>query len=174
MTRSTHARFAGAAVLGVLLSAAGPARAEQPSSSEAEQPQAQPRHVFHWDPAWSHRSADYTVAAVAGTIFAVEGLGFNWVQAPLRWTDPILFDADVRSALRATDQSARTAVDIASWTLLGAQLAYPVVVDVPYAWLRYGPRLAGDLFWQDAATLFVAGALDLALGDHTGGARPEV
>ena len=130
---------------------------------------------MHWDAAWSHANAwDYTLAGVAATAFAVEGFALQGHQAPLRWTDPILFDEAARSALRAGDANARSNVDIASWVLMTTQIAYPVVVDVPYAWARYGPKVASDLFWQSAATLFVAGALDLALRDIVGRARPPV
>lgn len=128
-----------------------------------------------WDPAWGHSNAwDYTVGGVAATAFTVELAALQGTQAPLRWTNPILFDADVRSALRISDQGTRDAVDLATWGLLTAQIAYPVVVDAPYAWARYGFWLARDLFWQDAATLFLAGALDFALRDVAGRARPYV
>lgn len=128
-----------------------------------------------WDRAWPHANAwDYSLAGVAATAFAVEGLALQWHQAPLRWTDPILFDQDARSALRAGDPNVRHGVDTASWVLLTTQIAYPLVVDVPYAWARYGRRLASDLFWQDAATLFLAGAVDLAVRDIAGRARPPV
>jgi hypothetical protein len=30
------------------------------------------------------------------------------------------------------------------------------MTDVPYAWARYGPDVARDLFWQDATALAVA------------------
>ncbi len=105
---------------------------------------------------------------------AFEVIGLQNTQAPLRWTDPILFDEPVRDALRASDPSARQAADAVSWGLWGAQLALPVFVDLPYAWARYGLPLARDLFWQDAATLLFAGALDLALRDLVGRARPPV
>jgi membrane-associated phospholipid phosphatase len=144
-------------------------------AQDVVEPLDQEHRTPHWDPAWPHANAwDYTVASVAATAFAVEGLTLQWHQSPLRWTDPILFDQDVRSALRASDGNARQAVDLASWGLIVTQIAYPVVVDVPYAFARYGRRLAWDLFWEDAATLFLAGALDFALRDLTGRARPEV
>ena len=134
-----------------------------------------PKREPKWDTAWPHANEwDYALGAVAATTFAAEGFALQWHQSPLRWTDPILFDQDARSALRAGDPNVRHGVDSASWVLLTTQIAYPLVVDVPYAWARYGRRLASDLFWQDAATLFLAGAVDLALRDIAGRARPPV
>ena len=119
-------------------------------------------------------SWDYGIAGFAGAVFAVQGLGFQWAQAPVHWTGPILFDSAVRSALRAPDGSTRNLVNDVSWAFLAAQIAYPLVVDVPYAWSRDDFGLARDLFWQDAATLFLAGAVDLTLRDVVGRARPYV
>ncbi len=141
--------------------------------ARADAPRAAPK--VHWDPAWSHANAwDYTIAGAAATTFAVELAVLQPMQPPLRWADPILFDRDVRSALRLTDNSSRDAVDVASWALLVTQIAYPVVVDVPYAWARHGFGVARDLLWQDAVTLFLAGAVDLTLRDLVGRARPYV
>ena len=137
--------------------------------------QEKERHERRWDAAWPHANAwYYGIGSAAATAFAVEGLALQWHQSPLRWTDPILFDEDVRQALRAPDAGTRQAVDMASWGLIITQIAYPVVVDVPYAFARYGKQLAWDLVWEDAATLFLAGALDFALRDLVGRARPQV
>src|SRR5208282_3495159 len=52
-------------------------------------------------------------------------------------------------------------------------IAYPVVVDVPYACRRYGSRVAWDLFWQDATALSLATFVDLNLRDIVGRSRPS-
>ncbi len=145
------------------------------AQNEVLVPEEHEHRTAKWDPAWPHANEwDYALAGVFATAFAVEGITLQGHQAPLRWTGPILFDEDVRDALRASSNDVRQNVDLASWVLITTQIAYPVVVDVPYAYSRYGRRVANDLFWQDAVTLFLAGALDFALRDLAGRARPEV
>ena len=129
---------------------------------------AEPTHAPTHADAW-----DYTLTAFATTIVAVDFAVPQTVRQP-RWTEPILFDADARSALRVNDASTRTSLENAAWGLWFAQLGYPVLVDVPYAWARYGSAVARDLFWQDAVTLTVAGALDAVLRDAAGRLRPDV
>jgi len=161
-------------VLGVLVGMSVPARAEDvaPSSEEAKGPWPQKPH---WDPAWSHSNPwDYTLAGLSLGVFAFEGLVLQPVRPTMRWMDPILFDSDVRAALRVTDPQAQQTLQNVGWVLWGAQIAIPLFVDIPYAWTRYGFGLARDLFWQDAATLLLAAAVDLGLRDLAGRARPSV
>jgi membrane-associated phospholipid phosphatase len=132
-------------------------------------------HEAHWDPGWSHSNAwDYSLAGASAAALIVEGLVLQPMRPPLRWSNPILFDSDVRGALRLSNASARTTVENVAWALWGLQIAYPVLVDIPLAWARYDYALARDLFWQDAATLTLAGAVDLAVRDLVGRARPGV
>ena len=137
---------------------------------------AEPAHKarrVHWDPAWTHANAwDYSLTAFATTVFAID-LAPQPIRQP-HWVQPILFDADARSALRVSDKGTRTTLENTAWGLWFAQMAFPVVVDVPYAWARYGSGVARDLFWQDAVTLTVAGAVDALLRDLTGRLRPDV
>ena len=129
---------------------------------------AEPPHKPTRSDAW-----DYTLTAFATTVVAVDLAMPRSVSAP-NWTQPILFDADVRSALRVDDIGARHALENAAWGLWFAQMGYPLFVDVPYAWAHYGAAVARDLFWQDAATLTIAGAIDALLRDMTGRLRPDV
>jgi membrane-associated phospholipid phosphatase len=137
---------------------------------DAEPPR---KHRVHWDDAWTHANEwDYTLAAFGATIATV---GLTVSPTPhAHWTQPILFDADVRSALRVSDAGTRKALENAAWGLWSAQLAFPLVVDVPYAWARYGFPVARDLFWQDAVTLTIAGAIDGFFRDAVGRLRPDV
>lgn len=137
---------------------------------------AEPPHKprVRWDAAWTHANAwDYTLTAFATTVFTVDLVGPQPVREP-HWTQPILFDADARSALRVGDKDTRTSLENAAWGLWFAQMGYPLFVDVPYAWARYGSSVARDLFWQDATTLTIAGALDALLRDMSGRLRPDV
>jgi membrane-associated phospholipid phosphatase len=119
----------------------------------------------------SHSDAwDYSLAAVGTVGLIVQLVVLTPIRPTLRWDDPILFDTAVRKALW-TPGAAKAEVDTA-WTLLGLQLAYPVLVDVPYVWAHRDPQLARDLFWQDAVTLTLASAVDLGLRDIVGRARP--
>ncbi len=156
--------------------AAGSASAQPPATKTATAAKTAPaphRNRVRWDPAWPHANAwDYTLAGVGATTALVEAIVLQPMRPPLHWTDPILFDSDVRDALRLTDPTGRDVLEGVSWGLWGAQLALPLLVDVPYAWGRYGFWLARDLFWQDAATLTVAAALDLGLRNLAGRARP--
>jgi len=135
----------------------------------------QPRHRPRWDRAWTHHGVwDYSLAGTSALAVVVEGVVLQPIRPPLRWTAPILFDADVRGALRASSASTRNTLEDVSWALWGMQIAYPVLVDVPFAWARGDHQLAVDLFWQDAATLTFAAAVDLGLRDLAGRARPRV
>ena len=134
-----------------------------------------PRHHAHWDAGWTHAGAwDYSVTAVSSATLLVEAIVLQPKRPPLRWSGPILFDADVRSALRATSASTRNSLEDLTWALWAAQVAYPVLVDVPLAWVHGDRALARDLFWQDAVTLTLAAAVDLGLRDLAGRARPFV
>jgi membrane-associated phospholipid phosphatase len=138
-------------------------------STDSSQP-ARPHDVL-----WSHSNAwDYSLAGVGAAVLVVELGVLQPIRPPLRWTGPILFDTDVRNALRASDEHTRHNIEFVGWALWGAQLAWPVLVDVPYAWSRYSYAMARDLFWQDAMTLTLAGAVDGALRDLVGRARPGV
>ena len=134
-----------------------------------------PRHHARWDAAWPHSNAwDYTLAGVgsAGGIFELTVL--QPIRPPLRWSEPVLFDADVRSALRVADASTRSGLEDVAWGIWVAQMALPVLVDVPFAWAKDGFWLARDLFWQDVVTLTIAGAIDGVLRDVGGRARPDI
>ncbi|MDP9002915.1 MAG: phosphatase PAP2 family protein [Myxococcota bacterium] len=123
----------------------------------------------------SHSNAwDYSLAGIGAAALVVELGILQPIRPPLRWRAPILFDTDVRNALRVSDEHTRHNIELVGWALWGAQLALPVLVDVPYAWSRYGYGMARDLFWQDAVTLTLAGAADGALRDLVGRARPGV
>jgi membrane-associated phospholipid phosphatase len=144
--RKCRLRFSRA-LIGAALTAPVVASADEP---------AQP---LHWDPAWTHVGpADYALTCIGLTSLAVELTVLQSKQPPLRWTGPTLFDQATRDLLRGSTAETRDAATVASWTLLAIDISYPVVVDVPYAWARYGPRVAGDLFWQDSTVLSLAAA----------------
>jgi membrane-associated phospholipid phosphatase len=129
-------------------------------------------HPRRWDGKTSHSTPwDYSLAGVGVASIVAQEVFLQPIRPPLRWDGPILFDKAVRAALR-TDAIASTEEDV-SWVLWGLQLGYPVLVDVPLVWARHDPRLAKDLFWQDAVTLTLAGGFDLGLRDIVGRARPH-
>jgi membrane-associated phospholipid phosphatase len=137
-------------------------------------PPSPPAHTRS-DARWTHSNAwDYSLAAGSATALTVEVIVLQPIRPPLRWTGPILFDAAVRSAVRTTNESAQTTLEDVSWTLWGLQVAYPLLVDVPFAWAHGDYELARALFWQDAFTLTFAGAVDFALRQLVGRARPLV
>jgi hypothetical protein len=144
------------------------------SASFADEPKGSTKRTYRWDPAWPHANAwDYTLTGVFGTALVLEAALLQPNRPTVRWIDPILFDVDVRRGLRLEDGSREhDAIDKVSWGLWLGQLAYPLFVDVPYAWARHGPKLAWDLFWQDTVVYTLAGAVDIGLRDLTGRARP--
>jgi membrane-associated phospholipid phosphatase len=144
------------------------------ASSTARADDATTAGQLRWDPAWTHAGPDDFVL----TAFAVEDLviyeAFAQSKQPqLRWSGPILFDQAVRDVLRGSTPGVRSAAATTSWTLLAVEVAYPAVIDVPYALRRYGPGVAWDLFWQDATALSIASAVDMDLRDFVGRARPQ-
>ena len=157
-----RARIAAACVA---LSAAGSARADD----------LRPDRPLRWDPDWSHAGvADYVGSGFGFGVLGAEAIWLQPEQPSLHWTAPILFDQDVRDVLRGSTAEVRDDATVVSWVLLGVNTAYPVAVDVPYAWSRYGRQLAWDLFWQDAVALSLVSATDLAVRDLVGRARPPV
>lgn len=143
------------------------------ASSRADEVPATP--PLRWDPQWSHAGvADYVLGGIGLGALGAEAVWLEPQQPPLHWTGPILFDQDVRDLLRGSTAQVRENAALASWIMLGANIAYPVVVDVPYAWSRYGKQLAWDLFWQDAVALSLVSASDLAIRNLVGRARPPV
>jgi len=78
----------------------------------------------------------------------------------------------VRDAFRASAQDVRSDAETASWVLWFSLIGYPLLVDVPHAWARYGRDVAWDLFWQDATALSLSGVVDFALRDSIARLRP--
>lgn len=127
-----------------------------------------------WDPAWRRVGAlDYVWTGVSTTGLVLEAIFLQPHGPSIRWDDPILFDRKVRDWLRADSESAREAASAVSWGLFGTFLAYPALVDIPVAWIRGSKDLAWEFFWQDALVLTTAGAVDIAIRDLTGRARPR-
>ncbi len=156
---------AGLAAACFSLCAASTARADDVPSSRA----------LRWEPQWSHAGTlDYVVGGAGLVALGAEAVWLEPQQPPLHWSAPILFDEDVRDVLRGSTAQVRYDATVASWAMLGMNIAYPVVVDVPYAWSRYGRQLAWDLFWQDEVALSLVSATDLALRNLVGRARPPV
>ncbi len=172
--RQFRARAEFLAALVLALTGSPTARADDGGSPPPPAVQAPPvQSRPHWDAAWSHGNAwDYSLAAVGASFSILAETVLEQHPPPMRWNGPILFDNDVRGFLRSSDAGTRATAEDLAWGLWGLQVAYPVFVDVPYAWIRGGRRLAADLFWQDAATLTIAGAIDLGLRDIAARARP--
>jgi hypothetical protein len=163
----------GVLALGMFVVALGAARSAHADPVPA--PATTPQPPTPSEVTWSHSNAwDYSLAGVGAAALVVEFGVFQAKRPPLHWTDPILFDTDVRSALRVSSDRTRNDLENVSWGLWGVQLAWPLLVDIPYAWRRYDAQLARDLFWQDAVTLTLAGAFDGVIRDVVGRARPHV
>lgn len=136
-------------------------------------PSARSKGPLRWDPAWTHAGPlDYALATWGMTALLVETAVLQNKQAPARWNQPILFDLAVRDATHGNNAQVRGDAATWSWVLWFGLMGYPLVVDVPYAWVRYDRQLAWDLFWQDAVTLSLSGATDLVLRDIFGRVRP--
>ncbi len=126
-----------------------------------------------WDPAWSHAGAwDYSLAGGGLAALGVETLVLQSRSEPPRWIGPILFDEALNEFFRANAPNVRSDAATASWVLWFGLVGYPLVVDVPLAWARYGRQVAWDLFWQDATALSLSGAVDFALRDSIARLRP--
>ncbi len=161
------------AVLTLVLAASPSARADVPDIPPADVPEPPAHHQPRWDSAWSHNNAwDYSLAGIGAASIITYEVVLQPVRPPLRWNGPVLFDTAARNALRTSNPDTQRTAEGVAWALWGVQLAYPVFVDVPYAWSRYGRQLAADLFWQDAVTLTIAGAVDLGVRDLAGRSRP--
>ncbi len=169
-----------ALVLIALMSVTSSALADE-TPLVAQVPEAPQNHTTRtaraskWKPEWPHANEwDYTLAGLSVGVLTFEGLVLQPATPQMRWASPILFDTALRDALHTDDPNKEHTVDNLTWGLWGAQFAIPVLIDLPYAWARFGFPLARDLFWQDVVTLSLAGAVGLALRDSVGRARPPV
>jgi membrane-associated phospholipid phosphatase len=171
MRRTAHGRATRWAIgitfvcaLGALSPAA---RADEPTTP----PPASP--PLRWDPAWTHANAwDYSLAGVGAFTLGAEAILLQGRSEPPRWIGPILFDTQLRSIFRMSTVAERANAADVSWVLWFALVGYPLVVDIPHAWVRYGKQVAWDLFWQDATALSLSAAFDFALRDTVARVRP--
>ncbi len=145
----------------VVVSAAGGARAQEPEPAG-------------WDPAYTHAGRwDYALGVFGGGMLLTETILLQNHEPEARWFGPILFDQAAHDATRGRWPQLRGDAATASWVLWFALMGYPLAVDVPYAWSRYGSQVAWDLFWQDATVLTLSGAFDFAARDLVGRVRPS-
>jgi membrane-associated phospholipid phosphatase len=141
------------------------------SGARADDPS--PRPPLRWDPAWTHAGVlDYSLAAGGLAVLGLETILLQGRSEPARWNGPILFDTQARSLFRLSSESARAEAADVSWGFWFALVGYPLVVDVPHAWARYGKDVAWDLFWQDATALSLSAVADFALRDTVDRVRP--
>jgi membrane-associated phospholipid phosphatase len=151
------------ALLGAVLLPSGVASAEE----------TPPPKPLRWEATWSHAGPwDYTLTGVGLTTLGVETVFLQNHTPTARWISPILFDDSVWQATHGTTNSVRDGAAAASWGFWFAEMGYPLVIDVPYAWARYGKGVAWDLFWQSATALSLSGAFDFAMRDVIGRVRP--
>lgn len=159
----TRRLLLGLAILASLLTLSLTARADDPPS----------RPPLLWDPAWSHANAwDYFLAGGGLATLGLETLLLQNRSEPVRWNAPILFDKAVNNLFGGLPQNVRDNAATASWVLWFALVGYPLVVDVPHAWARYGKDVAWDLFWQDATALSLSATVDFAMRDAIARLRP--
>jgi membrane-associated phospholipid phosphatase len=156
-------RLLAAAVGGAVCTAVVDAKADEPAA----------RPAIRWEPGWTHADAwDYSLTGIGLATLGIETIALQGRSEPPRWVGPILFDAKLNEIFRAGAQSVRSDAATASWVLWFALVGYPLVVDVPAAWARYGRQVAWDLFWQDATALSLSSAVDFALRDSIARLRP--
>lgn len=163
MRNRSRLRWMMAAAFGALMLHSTLAGAE-------EKPKPKP---IHWDPAWTHANAwDYSLTGVGLATLVTETLVLQNHMPTPRWFGPILFDQAVLDATRGSTEKIRNDAANVSWGLWFLEMGYPFVVDVPYAWARYGRQVAWDVFWQAATAFSLSGAFDFAARDIVGRVRP--
>jgi membrane-associated phospholipid phosphatase len=160
VTRRARVRLT---ILAATLTATGVARAEEPPT----------KPPLRWDPAWTHVGPfDYALGAGGLVALGVETLLLQSRFEPPRWEGPILFDKPVEVLFRGQTQEVRDGAADASWVLWSVELGYPLLVDVPYTWVRFGRAVAWDLLWQDAVALSLSSVVDFTLRDVVARVRP--
>jgi len=142
-----------------------------PGAARADDP---PQTPLHWDPAWSHAGpADYVMGGAGLVTLGVETILLQSRIEPPRWEGSQLpLDKPVQELFRGRSAAVRNEAADASWVFWWAELGYPVLVDVPYAWARYGRQVAWDLLWQDAVSLSLSAVVDFTLRDVVARVRP--
>ncbi len=142
------------------------------SSRAAAEEKPKP-HQIHWDAAWTHANAwDYALTGAGLTTLVTETIVLQNRMPTPRWYGPILFDQAIVDATKGQTAEIRNNAANVSWGLWFLEMGYPFVVDVPYAWVRYGRQVAWDVFWQAATAFSLSGAFDFAARDITGRVRP--
>jgi membrane-associated phospholipid phosphatase len=142
----------------------GTARADDPPP---------PRPPLHWDPAWTHAGPlDYVLGAAGLATVGLETLFLQTRPETPRWEGPILLDKPFEVLFRGRTALVRDDAANASWVLWGIEVGYPLVVDVPYAWSRFGRAVAWDLLWQDTVALSLSAVTDFTMRDAVARVRP--
>jgi membrane-associated phospholipid phosphatase len=89
-----------------------------------------------------------------------------------RWQGAILLDKPFQVLFRGRTAQVRDDAATASWGLWYTELGYPILVDVPYAWAKFGRQVAWDLLWQDTVALSLSAVADFTMRDIVARVRP--
>ena len=143
------------------------------ASTTARADEPPPRPPLQWDPAWTHAGPlDYVLGAGGLATLGVETALLQERFEKPRWEGAILLDKPTEVLFRGrTAQVRDDAADI-SWVFWGILVGYPLVIDVPYAWSRFGRDVAWDLLWQDATALSLSAVADFTIRDVVARVRP--
>jgi membrane-associated phospholipid phosphatase len=139
--------------------------------SQTRRDQAAPEHPL-WRESWptvSWLEAGATVAAGAGTLV----LALRGPSERARWQGGILFDGDVRDALRAESKSGRQrARSVGDLTYFAAPVI-PLLIDPLIAWGRGDGKAARNVAWIGLEAFSYSGLLSFASTSISARARPD-
>jgi membrane-associated phospholipid phosphatase len=158
----------GALIVGLLVAGVPGLDPSLPAAATSTRAEA-----FGWDPSWRRQGpADWAVTG--GLLLSAGAVQLLNPEPPLGWRSAILFDAPLRSVLRAESEAGR---DAASWVSDALEIGLVVAPFADLAALRLADRVDAELALQLALIDLEANALSLAvvslLKSAVGRVRPQ-
>ena len=162
--------------LAMWVSASASASAAEPSGpdQQRQQDQQQKEKKLHWDESWPRfRTSEYVLTAVAGPT-AIAMYWFLPDQSTPHWVGGILFDDDVRNALRLhSPQDLRTVRVLADAVDVTLVVTVVGIDSFALPLLRGSTDVAWQLTVMNAEAFSLSSILTFSLYDTVGRARPS-
>jgi len=157
------ARFARIALCALACCVPRLARAEEPQSA----------HSLAWNPSWpKFRTSEYVLTGVAGAA-SISAFFLVKARSSPTWTHGILFDDDLRTALRLRSPTLRDdARTLSNWTAI-ANVVWAVAVDSAIPALHGRSDTATQLILMDAESFAFSTLVTTSIFKTVGRARPS-
>lgn len=132
-------------------------------------------HV-EWNPRWRKAGFWDTAIVATGAIVIISDMQLEYGSNSADWSRPVLWDEDVRDALRLDVAGERdTAATISDAMMMGSLIHNVIFDNLVVAWVLHGqPELAGQMSIMNAEAYAIALSLTSIVKSVTSRARPLV